>query len=265
MPVLGPDGSSRPLAGLARITERPEGGTIHRTDRQRTASLTVHTSGGSLDTAVRRIRAGLAGLRLPPGYAVEMDRQVRELDESFRRLWLALALSAVFIYIVLAVFGDSFASPLAVLSVLPPSLAFPVIACAALGQPLRVPVLIGFIMLAGMVVNNSILVIDAGRAVVMSARTTDGGPGARSPGTVARAAMRRAVRGRARPLFVTSIATVAGTLPLLFARGQAGGFLFGLAFVVSWGMLGSLAATLLVVPALASAAPALLGARAADG
>jgi hydrophobic/amphiphilic exporter-1 (mainly G- bacteria), HAE1 family len=266
VPVFGPDGSARPLGRLARLAVRPEGGKIYRTDRQRTASLTVHPAGGSIDTAVRRIRAALVGLRLPPGYALEMDRQVRELDESFRRLWFALGLSAVFVFVVLAGFSDSLASPLAVLSVLPPSLAVPVIACAVQGQPLRVPVLVGVIMLSGMAVNNSILVIDEARARVCSGLAVEGRDGSpRVPRRLVRGALHRAVRARARPLLVTSLATVAGTIPLLFARGQAGGFLSGLALVVFWGMLGSLGATLLVVPALLSAAPALLGARPGSG
>ena len=264
VPVRAMDGSVRLLGGLARLSVRPEGGKIFRTDRQRTVSLTVHLSRGSLDAAARRIRAALEGLRLPAGYAIEMDREVRELTQSFRLLWLALGLGVVFIFIVLAGFGESLVSPVAVLSILPPSLAFPVIAYATLGEPLRIPVLIGFIMLSGMVVNNSILVIDAIRGLRAVRATGKSSDQATAPCPL-RGALHRAIRGRLRPLLITSVATIAGTVPLLFARSQGTGFLSALAFVVFWGMLGSLASTILVVPALASAAPFLVRPRGEEG
>jgi len=257
VPVRNAAGAVRPIDGLARLEVRPEGGKIFRKDRQRAVYLTVHAI-GTVDEAARRIRGAFAGLPLPPGYAFELDREVRELNESFRLLWISLGLSAVFIFVVLAGFGESFASPIAVLSILPTSLAFPVVAHALRGEPLCVPVLVGFIMLSGMVVNNSILVIDAIRD-----RLRGSPPGLRGNARAShmRWALHAAIRGRIRPLLITSVATIAGTVPLLFARSQGSGFLSSLAFVVFWGMLGSLVSTVLVVPALAALAPGLIWTR----
>lgn len=253
VPVRNAAGAVRTVGSLAVLAVRAEGGKIFRTDRQRTVSLSVHSRGGRIDAAAARIRTALEGLRLPAGYAVELDREVRELDRSFRLLWAALGLSAVFVFIVLAGFGESLLAPLAVLSILPTSLAFPLIAYALLGEPLRVPLLVGFIMLSGMVVNNSILVIDAIRD---RRRVFTGGEG-----EALRHVLHAAIRGRIRPLLITSVATIAGTIPLLFARTQGAGFLSALAFVVFWGMLGSLVSTILVVPAIAAAAPGLVPPR----
>jgi HAE1 family hydrophobic/amphiphilic exporter-1 len=249
VPVRNSAGAVRPVSGLATLEVRAEGGKIFRKDRQRAVYLTVHAAGGTVEAAVGRIRETLAGVALPPGYAFELDREVRELNDSFRLLWIALGLSAVFIYVVLAGFGESLGSPIAVLSILPTSLAFPVVAYALLAEPIRVPILVGFIMLSGMVVNNSILVIDAIRDRLRVAGM--------------QSALHGAIRGRIRPLLITSVATIAGTIPLLFARSQGAGFLSALAFVVFWGMLGSLASTILIVPALAAAAPRLFAARSA--
>jgi HAE1 family hydrophobic/amphiphilic exporter-1 len=257
VPVRNAAGAVRPVGGLAELDVRPEGGKIFRKDRQRAVYLTVH-AGGTVDEAARRIRGALAGLALPPGYAFELDRDVRELSESFRLLWISLGLSAVFIFVVLAGFGESFASPIAVLSILPTSLAFPVVAHALRGDPLCVPVLVGFIMLSGMVVNNSILVIDAIRDRLRGSPSGSGG-GARTARI--RSALHAAIRARIRPLLITSVATIAGTVPLLFARSQGSDFLSALAFVVFWGMLGSLVSTILVVPALAAAVPGLISMR----
>ena len=257
VPVRNAAGAVRPVGGLAELDVRPEGGKIFRKDRQRAVYLTVH-AGGTVDEAARRIRGALAGLALPPGYAFELDRDVRELSESFRLLWISLGLSAVFIFVVLAGFGESLASPIAVLSILPTSLAFPVVAHALRGDPLCVPVLVGFIMLSGMVVNNSILVIDAIRDRLRGSPSGSSG-GARAARM--RSALHAAIRGRIRPLLITSVATIAGTVPLLFARSQGSDFLSALAFVVFWGMLGSLVSTILVVPALAAAVPGLISMR----
>jgi HAE1 family hydrophobic/amphiphilic exporter-1 len=254
VPVRNAVGAIRPVGGLANLEVRPEGGKIFRKDRQRAVYVTVHAR-GTMDEAARRIQGALAGLSLPPGYAFEIDREVRELRESFSLLWITLGLSVVFIFVVLAGFGESLASPIAVLSILPTSLAFPVVAHALRGEPLSVPVLVGFIMLSGMVVNNSILVIDAIRDRL---RGSPGGHGSAARAARMRGAVHAAIRGRIRPLLITSVATIAGTVPLLFARAQGAGFLSALAFVVFWGMLGSLFSTVLVVPALAAAAPRLL-------
>ena len=264
VPVRNSTGAVRPVGGLARLGVRAEGGKIFRKDRQRAVYITVHAAGGALDAAVGRIRETLAGVALPPGYAFELDREVRELNESFRLLWIALGLSAVFIYVVLAGFGESLGSPIAVLSILPTSLAFPVVAYALLGEPIRVPILVGFIMLSGMVVNNSILVIDAIRDRLRGTGPRAVGAEGSMGAERMRSALHGAIRGRIRPLLITSVATIAGTVPLLFARSQGAGFLSALAFVVFWGMLGSLASTILIVPALAAAAPGLFVGRSAE-
>jgi len=104
------------------------------------------------------------------------------------------------------------------------------------GQRLVVPVLIGLIVLSGMAVNNSILIVDAFKA-----------RGNRGAGGVTRAVM-----SRLSALTATSGATVLGHLPLLFASGEGAAFMRSLAFVIIWGIVGSYAATVFLIPALVS-------------
>ncbi len=226
------------VAGLASLEVEGEGAKIYRKNRQRAAFLTVHASGASVDQTVQRIKGVLSRVNLPPGYAFDLDRGVLELKESFSTLALALGLSVFLIYIVLASSMESLACPFMVLSILPTSLAFPMIAFFVHGQPLRIPALVGLIMLCGMAVNNSILIANEIRA--------RGGDGRR---------VIMAIRKRLRPLLVSSGMTVVGTLPLLFAYGGGGDFMRSIAFVVFWGILGSLASTFLLLPALAAAFP----------
>ena len=183
-------------------------GRNYRKNRQRAAFLTVHASGASVDQTVQRIKGVLSRVNLPPGYAFDLDRGVLELKESFSTLALALGLSVFLIYIVLASSMESLACPFMVLSILPTSLAFPMIAFFVHGQPLRIPALVGLIMLCGMAVNNSILIANEIRA--------RGGDGRR---------VIMAIRKRLRPLLVSSGMTVVGTLPLLFAYGGGGDFM----------------------------------------
>jgi HAE1 family hydrophobic/amphiphilic exporter-1 len=245
IPIRSRQGAVTSLASLAAIRDGAQGGAVFHKNRQRALFLTVHGDAPSLDVFVDRIWEALRTVHLPKGYAFELDRAVEELQNSFAALWLALSLAVVFVYIVLAALSESLVAPLLILSVVPTSLAFPLIAYRLLGEPLRIPALVGQVMLCGMVVSNSILVVDEMRA--------------RLPGAVRAAAIRaaaiRAVRKRIRPLLITSGATILGTLPLVFSGAVGEGFMTALAFVVFWGILGSLVSTLVIVPALARVFP----------
>jgi multidrug efflux pump subunit AcrB len=234
------------LSGLCRLAEEDEGAKIYRKNRQRAAFLTVHSGSASIDETVGRIKGVLAQVALPPGYAFDMDRSVIELKKSFFTLALMLCLSVFLIFIALASSMESFACPFIALSILPTSLAFPVIAFFITGEPLRLPVVVGLIMLSGMAVNNSILIVDEIRA-----RGGERGPCSASM----RGLVVMAIRKRLKPLLISSGMTLVGTLPLLFAGGSGGAFMRAISFVVFWGILGSLASTFLVLPALSVSFP----------
>jgi multidrug efflux pump subunit AcrB len=223
----------------------PQGAKIYRLNRQRAVFLTLHTAGRGMDRAVEGIWKALGRVPLPKGYTFELDRELIRLAESFRLLWLALGFGALFLFIVLAALCESLTAPLLILSVLPTSLAFPVLVLFLFGEPIRIPVLVGLIMLCGMVLTNSILIVDELRRRLNC-------PSPTAPALRIRACMHLALRRRIRPLLITSSAAIVGTLPLLFTRAQGAGFMATLAFVVFWGIFGSLFSTLLVVPALCS-------------
>jgi multidrug efflux pump subunit AcrB len=246
MPMLSGSGEKLRISGISRLEERPEGAKIYRKNRQRAAFLTVHAGGASVDETVGRIKETLARISLPPGYAFEMDRSVLELKRGFSALFLALGLSVFLIYIVLASSMESLVCPFMVLSILPTSLAFPIMALFASGQMLKIPMLVGLIMLCGMAVNNSILIANEIRSR---------GGNRRLCARDMRPLVAMAIRKRLRPLLVSSVMTVVGTLPLLFAGGSDGEFMRSISFVVFWGIPGSLASTFLLLPALACAFP----------
>jgi hydrophobic/amphiphilic exporter-1 (mainly G- bacteria), HAE1 family len=239
-----------PLGGPALVVGavvRPRQGTesarIYRLNRQRAALLTVHSVTRSLDDAVSGIRGALARVSLPRGYAFELDREALRLNREIRYLWASLVVGVFFVFVILAAFSESLAAPLLILSVLPATLACPALALFLMGQPIRVATLVGLIMLCGMAATNSILIVHEFRARLSRLSRWE-------PRTVS-SCIHVALRKRLRPLLITSTAAVSGTFPLLFFRtGSA--FLGSLAFVVFWGVIGSLLSTVFVVPALGS-------------
>jgi multidrug efflux pump subunit AcrB len=252
--VAGSAGGSHTLRQLGEFVEVEQTGRINRKNRQRAVYLTARTYGMSLEETVALIWARLAEVELPRGYAFELDQRVIELDEQFRRLWMVLGLSVLLVYVILAAQFESVGTPLLVMSILPVSLAFPALALRATNGTLTIPVLMGLIVLSGIIVNNSILIVDnvrqrMGSAVGMSGKTTRA--------EVTRAVV-MSVRRRIRALLLTSGTTILGTVPLLLTQRGQSDFMSVLAFVVFWGILGSVLTTILFLPAVVTTFPALL-------
>jgi multidrug efflux pump subunit AcrB len=229
-------GNSRwvPLVSTGRFLQLSQGGKLYRLNRQRAAYLTVHIAAGDIRQIVRTVENALSEVTLAPGYTFDVGRDLVEQAQRFRTLWMTFLLCVMLVFVVLGVLTESFRWPLVILAVLPPSLTFPLVIMRLSGQRLVVPVLIGLIVLSGMAVNNSILIVDACRS-----------RGPRRPRSVT-----DAVLSRLSALTATSAVTILGHVPLLFAAGEGAGFMRSLAFVIIWGIAGSYAATILLVPAL---------------
>jgi multidrug efflux pump subunit AcrB len=247
VPVAVGNARSVPAEATGSFGLSREGGKLYRLNRQRAVYLTAHVEAGDIRWIVRNVERALGTLNLASGYAFDVGRELVEQAERFRTLWLTFALCILLIYLVLGVLTESFLWPLVILAVLPASITLPLIIMRLTGQRLVVPVLIGLIVLSGMAVNNSILIVDAYRS-----------RHSRAPGAVA-----DAVLSRLSALTATSGVTVLGHLPLLFAAGEGAAFMRSLAFVIIWGIAGSYAATVLLVPALIGLASK--GARQQEG
>ena len=234
VPVSIGNARSVPVESAGSFVLAREGGKLYRLNRQRAVYLTAHVEAGDIRGIVRNVETALGSVSLASGYAFDVGRDLVEQAEQFRTLWLTFALCILLIYLVLGVLTESLLWPLVILAVLPASVTLPLIIMRLTGQRLVVPVLVGLIVLSGMAVNNSILIVDAFRS-----RRACG------PRVVA-----DAVLSRLSALTATSGATVLGHLPLLFAAGAGAAFMRSLAFVIIWGIAGSYAATVLLVPAL---------------
>ncbi|HEQ72117.1 MAG TPA: efflux RND transporter permease subunit [Spirochaetia bacterium] len=245
------------LRQLGTFSLTHEESKIYRKNRQRAVFFTVHTRDMDLDAAAAALWERVSAIPLPEGYAYELDESAARLSEQFRLMWFVLALALALVYMILAAQSESFTSPLLISATVPLSLAVPVLVLFLTGSTLSTPLLIGLIILTGMAVNNALLIIDIIRSRVLATGAAFTREGVEGP-------ILYSLRRRIRDLLLTSGTSVFGALPLLILQSGGEGILASLAFVVFWGIIGSLAVTLFFLPAVISTFPALLRSFEAD-
>ena len=207
-----------------------------RHNQRNLVHLTARLSGISLGSAVEAVRARLAGWQLPVGYGWEMGGLYKQQQESFRSLFVVLAIALCAVTAVLLFQLRSWARSIAVLAAAPLGLAGGAAALLVTGTPLNVSSLMGAILLVGLVVKNGILLLDHAMW-------------AEEAGKPLQEAFLEAARARLRPILMTTLATLAALLPLVVGLGAGGALHRPLAVVVLGGLAFSTAATLLVAPA----------------
>jgi len=203
------------------------------------ALATTDIEGSDIGGLAGEVRRRLSGLPLPPGYRIDLGGQAESQKAAFTQLLSVLALGILAVFALLVgQFRSSRAAVLVLLTV-PPALAGGIIFLRLAGVPLNVSSLMGLVLLVGLVVKNGILLVE--NAI---GRMDEGQP--------LRVAIRHAGRRRLRPILMTTLCTIFGLLPLAFALGSGSELQRPLAVAVIGGLLFSTAATLLLLPALAS-------------
>ncbi|KDA52940.1 MAG: efflux RND transporter permease subunit [Acidobacteriota bacterium] len=224
---------------VARIYESSSPQTILRENQNRLVRVTAQAlpsvwSTGEATAAVRKV---LAGFALPEGYTVRFGGQEETIAEN-RRIFLTMIGLAVFlVFAVMAVQYESFSLPLAIMGAIPLALVGVVGALALAGLPISAPVMLGMILLAGIVVNNGILLVE-----YIELR--------RKTGLEPVAAILEAAPLRVRPILMTVGTTVVGMLPLALNPAEGAELMSPLAVAVIGGLTVSTALTLFVVPSL---------------
>ncbi|MDR2258087.1 MAG: efflux RND transporter permease subunit, partial [Treponema sp.] len=137
------------LDSLMKVREGREPASIRREGRRRTASISIRTGVMDPRRVRREVMGALKNLELPPGYTVEFDPEAISRAEALSRTVLFFLLALIFCYMVIASVHESFGIPLAVLSVVPPSLAFPALCLALRGAPLNPAAACAFVAVSG--------------------------------------------------------------------------------------------------------------------
>ncbi|MFH2052707.1 MAG: efflux RND transporter permease subunit [bacterium] len=235
------------LAGMDVVTGPAE---IHRLSGKRVAIVSANLTGRDLGSVTRDIRARIAGLALPAGVTVELGGQNEEMDASFRSLQLAILLAVFLVYLVMAAQFESFLYPLIIMLTVPLAMSGAVYGLYLRGLSVSVIAIIGAIMLAGIVVNNGIVLVDRINQL-------------RQLRLPLAEAVQRAGRERLRPILMTTVTTVLGLLPMSLGLGEGAELRAPLAVAVISGLLLATLLTLVVVPVvytLMSGREAALGA-----
>ena len=223
-----------PLETVAELVETEGPSEIRRLDQRRAAAVTANLDGFDLSGQADAISASLAS-SLPQDVDWEIAGQNAELDRSRNSLLLALGLAIFLVYVIMASTFESVLHPFVILFSVPLALIGVVAALWLTATPVSVVVFIGAIVLAGVVVNNAIVLVDTINRL-------------RADGAERDDAIAEASRLRLRPILITTMTTVLGLLPLAMGVGEGAEIQVPLALTVIAGLTSSTALTLGVIP-----------------
>ena len=234
-------GGERPIALSAVATvELAEGPSeVRRVDGRRVALVSASIASGSLGSAVRAIEDELDALAWPTGTTFFMAGQNQEWERSKNSLWLALALSIFLVYVIMAAQFESMWHPLVILFSIPLAFFGTVLTLYLLRISLSIVVVLGVIMLAGIVVNNAIVLVDYINIL-------------RRRGMAMLEAVVTAATVRLRPILMTTATTSLGLLPMALGLGDGAELRTPMAIAVISGLIVSTLLTLFVVPVVYS-------------
>ena len=238
--IINPE-SDRPvtLESVADIVIDTGPGEIRRVDQERVALVTSNLRYGDLGSAAKEINAIISQVPMPSGLGVRLTGQNEEMSVSFRSLQFALLLAIFLVYLVMASQFESFLHPLVILFTIPLALIGAVLALWITGSTISVVVLIGLILLAGIVVNNAIVLIDLINQL-------------REKGSSKLEAILEGGKSRLRPILMTTITTALGLLPLALGIGEGAEVRAPMAITVIGGLTISTLLTLIVIPVMYS-------------
>jgi len=228
-----------PLSSVADILVAEGPAEIRRGNQERLALVQANLAYGDLGSAVAEVEGLLAGIKLPYGVKMYIKGQSEEMAASFKSLLFALGLAVILVYLVMASQFESLLHPFVILFSIPLAAVGVALALWLTGTQLSVIVFIGLIMLAGIVVNNAIVLLDLINQL-------------RERGMDRVSAIKEGARLRLRPIMMTTLTTVLGLLPLALGLGQGSEMRTPMAITVIGGLLTSTLLTLLVVPVMYS-------------
>ena len=247
IPVVTADGNIVPVEALAEVLITSGPTEVRHRERVRTVTLRLIPADGiPLEAAIDIVRQQVIGplteQGLPAGVTLNLSGTADKLEETWNAMVLDLILALAIVYLVMAVLFESFAYPLIIMISVPMAAAGGIGGLVILNQfvfqSLDMLTLLGFVILIGIVVNNAILLVH--QSLYHH----------RSDGMAIDEAIIEATRNRVRPIFMSTLTSVFGMLPLVLFPGAGSELYRGLGSVVVGGLSFSAVLTLLIVPPL---------------
>ena len=237
IPIRSAKASETTQLGAVADVKRMEAPTeVDHYQLKRVIDIYVAPSGEDLGTLGAKVDDIVKGTVLPPGVRVNVRGSIEGMRQSFKSFGVGLILSIVLVYLILMAQFASFVDPLIILLAIPPGLTGVIIFLLMTHTTLNVMSLMGVIMMTGIVVSNSILIVDVTRVL-------------RSEGKPIREAVSEACRMRLRPILMTSLATILGLIPMALALEAGSEQYAPLARAIIGGLTVSVIVTVFLVPA----------------
>lgn len=233
--IQSPSGGEIPLETVAQLKEVQGPVTLERQNQQAQINVTSEIVDRDLASVVEDIEAKLANLNLPEGYSYTIGGEAQDMADSFQDLSIALIFSIFLVYAVMAVQFENFLFPLIIMFSMPATVVGVMVGLFVTGLPLSIPAFIGIIMLAGIVVNNSIVLVDYINIL-------------RRKGIDRYEAILEAGPSRLRPILMTTLTTILAMIPLGLALGEGAETQQPLAVTIIFGLGISSIFTLLLIP-----------------
>ncbi len=228
-----------PLSAIANIRVANGPSEIRRSSQQRVALVSANLNYGDLGDAAVDVQNTINNIAMPVGTSARIAGQNEEMSESFRSLLFALSLAIFLVYLVMASQFESLLHPFIILLTIPLALIGAILALYITGTTISVVVFIGLILLAGIVVNNAIVLIDLINQT-------------RQQGVEKYKAIMEGGKSRLRPILMTTLTTTLGLIPLAIGFGDGAELRAPMGITVIGGLLVSTLLTLVVIPVMYS-------------
>ncbi|HMM59137.1 MAG TPA: efflux RND transporter permease subunit [Candidatus Rifleibacterium sp.] len=226
------------LRNIAHIESQMGPTLIERRDQERILSVSANVDGRPIGFVIEEVQQKLREIPLPSNFSILMAGDYEEQVKSFQELLFSFVLALILVYMVMAVQYESLYDPVIVMITVPLSVIGVIPALYFTGTTFNVQSFIGCIMLGGIVVNNSILLVDH----INDLR--------REGATDLLTAVSEAARDRCRPILMTALTTILGLLPLAIGLGEGGEVQAPMARAVIGGLVCATFISLLIIPAI---------------
>ena len=241
IPIKTPTNQMIRLDQVASISKGEGPIQITRENQARNVSVLANIVGRDLGSVAADIREKIAPIEktLLPGYFIEFGGQYEDMKEAIKIMLGAFALAVLLVYMIMASQFESFKHPFIIMFTIPLGFIGVVVALLISGKPIGLPVMIGFVMLAGISVNNGIVMVDYINQL-------------KRRGIEKKEAILQACSVRLRPVLITALTTIMGMLPMALSVSQGSEMRAPMAITVVGGLVATTFLTLFVVPIIYS-------------